>query len=83
MESRTLKSYNLAFKKQVLTRLEENDSNIENIACELNIQRKNQQRWNNQKDAILKTVQNKRVGLLSYILSKEFIPKTKNFSDAA
>ena len=41
MESRTLKSYNLAFKKQVLTRLEENDSNIENIACELNIQRKN------------------------------------------
>ena len=83
MESRTLKSYNLAFKKQVLTRLEENDSNIENIACELNIQRKNQQRWNNQKDAILKTVQNKRVGLLSYILSKEFIPKAKNFSDAA
>ena len=41
MESRTLKSYNLAFKKQVLTRLEENDSNIEKIACELNIQRKN------------------------------------------
>ena len=36
-----LESYNLAFKKRVSTRLEENDSNIENILCELNIQRKN------------------------------------------
>ena len=41
------------------------------------------QRRNNQKDIILKAVQNKRVGLLLYILSKGFFPKTKNFPDTA
>ena len=41
------------------------------------------QRRNNQKDVILKAVQNKRVGLRLHILSKELLPKTKNFPDTA
>ena len=81
MEPRTLKSYTLAFKNS-LTLLEENKNNIEKTACEFNIHRKNLHRWKNQKDVILKTVQNKRVGLLLYNILKEFLPKTNNFSDA-
>ena len=70
MEPRTLKNYTLAFKKRVLTRLEENDNSIVKTAREFNIHRKNLQWWN------------KRVGLLLYILSKEFLPKNKNFPGA-
>ena len=83
IDSRTLKSYILSFKKRVLTRLEENDNNTEKTTRELNIHQKNLQRWNNKKDVIFKAVQNKRVGLLLYILSKEFLPKTKNFPGTA
>ena len=83
MEPRTFtKSYTPAFKRRVLTRLEENDKNMAMTAHESNIHRKNLQRWNSQKDVNLKAVQNKRVGLLLYVLSKEFLPKTKNFPDA-
>ena len=82
MEPRTFtKSYTPAFKRRVLTRLEEND-NMAMTAHESNIHRKNLQRWNSQKDVNLKAVQNKKVGLLLYILSKEFLPKTKNFPEA-
>ena len=82
MEPRTFtKSYTPAFKRRVLTRLEEND-NMVMTAHESNIHRKNLQQWNSQKDVNLKAVQNKKVGLLLYILSKEFLPKTKNFPEA-
>ena len=43
MEPRTLKNYTLAFKKRVLTRLEENDNSIVKTAREFNIHRKNLQ----------------------------------------
>ena len=57
-----LKSYTLAFKKTVLIRLEENDNNISKTVKELNIQRKNLQRWIQQKGIIFKAVKNRMVG---------------------
>ena len=64
LEHRTLKSYTAAFKKRVLTRLEERDNNKARTTREFNIYRKKLQRWNNQKDVIIKVLQKKRVGLL-------------------
>ena len=62
MESGKLKSYTLTFKKRVLIRLEENDDNISKTAKELNIHRKNLQRWIQQKDVNFKAVKNRMVG---------------------
>ena len=52
MESGKVKSCTLAFKKRVLIRLEENGNNISKTAKEFNIQRKNLQRWIQQKGVI-------------------------------
>ena len=62
MESGKMKSNALAFKKTVLIRLEENDNNISKTVKELNIQRKNLQRWIQQKGIIFKAVKNRMVG---------------------
>ena len=80
-ELQTLNSYTLSFKKQVLTHQEENDNNIAKTARAFDINGKSLQRWNNQRDVILKAVQNKRVRLLLYIISKDFLLKTKKFPD--
>ena len=63
MESGKLKSYTLAFKKRIKKiRLEENDNNISTTVKEFNIQRKNLERWIQQKDVIFKAVKNRMVG---------------------
>ena len=80
-ELQTLNSYTLSFKKQVLTHQEENDNNIAKTARAFDINGKSLQRWNNQRDMILKAVQNKTVRLLLYIISKDFLLKTKKFPD--
>ena len=62
MESGKLKSYTLALKKRVLTRLEENNNSISKTAKEFHIHRKNLQRWIQQKDVSFKALKNRTAG---------------------